>query len=110
MLCCITPRSRWLWTVPTRLATLPTGPAGHCASLGWRAFGAAAETPKIKKTGSFASRIRSFAAGFAVAGTLSGYALFFKVQMASEELAATVREAAYRQAQIERRLTALEKR
>eukprot|EP00413_Alexandrium_margalefii_P023276 CAMPEP_0204564258 /NCGR_PEP_ID=MMETSP0661-20131031/34781_1 /ASSEMBLY_ACC=CAM_ASM_000606 /TAXON_ID=109239 /ORGANISM="Alexandrium margalefi, Strain AMGDE01CS-322" /LENGTH=118 /DNA_ID=CAMNT_0051571887 /DNA_START=79 /DNA_END=435 /DNA_ORIENTATION=- len=104
---------------PLSLATgtsatgLAPGAAGRRAVLGLRGFCAApaAEVPKPKvKTATFGSRLRSFAAGFAIAGTLSGYALFFKVQLASEELAAAVREAAYRQSQIERRLTALEKR
>mmetsp|Transcript_104430 Transcript_104430/g.248435 ORF Transcript_104430/g.248435 Transcript_104430/m.248435 type:complete len:102 (-) Transcript_104430:31-336(-) len=56
------------------------------------------------------SRLRSFMAGFTVAGTLSGYALYYKVQWANEELAAMVREAAARQAQVERRLSQLENR
>ncbi|OLP85449.1 hypothetical protein AK812_SmicGene33572 [Symbiodinium microadriaticum] len=46
------------------------------------------------------------------AGTLSGYALYYKVQWANEELAAMVhvRETAARQAQIERRLSQLDGR
>mmetsp|Transcript_20176 Transcript_20176/g.56230 ORF Transcript_20176/g.56230 Transcript_20176/m.56230 type:complete len:115 (+) Transcript_20176:110-454(+) len=70
-----------------------------------------AEAPKAapkKSSGGFGSRVKSFAVGFALASAASGYALFFKVQLASEELAAMVREAAARQAQIERRLAALE--
>mmetsp|Transcript_95863 Transcript_95863/g.254648 ORF Transcript_95863/g.254648 Transcript_95863/m.254648 type:complete len:121 (-) Transcript_95863:121-483(-) len=95
----------------TSAAGLLPRAAQRSTALAWRGFCAAAEAPKPKKsTGSFGSRLRGFLAGFTVAGTLSGYALFFKVQLASEELAATVREAAHRQAQIERRLTALEKR
>mmetsp|Transcript_67706 Transcript_67706/g.214229 ORF Transcript_67706/g.214229 Transcript_67706/m.214229 type:complete len:117 (-) Transcript_67706:139-489(-) len=113
-------RLRCLYGAPGRLLSLPADTtaaglalraAGRRAAPGPRGFCAAAEATKAPKaTDSFGSRLRSFTAGFAVAGTLSGYALFFKVHLASEELAATVREAAHRQAQIERRLTALEKR
>mmetsp|Transcript_7158 Transcript_7158/g.9260 ORF Transcript_7158/g.9260 Transcript_7158/m.9260 type:complete len:115 (-) Transcript_7158:339-683(-) len=113
MLRSVTARLPRLHSAPRRAISLSTGllpraTEQHCA-LGLRGFCAKAEAPKPKKTGSLASRLLSFAAGAAVAGTLAGYALFFKVHLASEELAATVREAAYRQAQIERRLAALEK-
>eukprot|EP00438_Fugacium_kawagutii_P011749 Skav222923 [mRNA] locus=scaffold1489:312728:315284:+ [translate_table: standard] len=56
------------------------------------------------------SRLRSFIMGFTVAGTMSGYALYYKVQWTNEELAAMVRETAARQAVIERRLSQLESR
>ncbi|CAE7252302.1 unnamed protein product [Symbiodinium microadriaticum] len=65
---------------------------------------------KPKKKAPLGSRLRSFIAGFTVAGTLSGYALYYKVQWANEELAAMVRETAARQAQIERRLSQLDGR
>eukprot|EP00441_Pelagodinium_beii_P015214 CAMPEP_0197653438 /NCGR_PEP_ID=MMETSP1338-20131121/35504_1 /TAXON_ID=43686 ORGANISM="Pelagodinium beii, Strain RCC1491" /NCGR_SAMPLE_ID=MMETSP1338 /ASSEMBLY_ACC=CAM_ASM_000754 /LENGTH=96 /DNA_ID=CAMNT_0043228549 /DNA_START=42 /DNA_END=332 /DNA_ORIENTATION=+ len=65
---------------------------------------------KAKPKAPLGSRFRSFVTGFTVAGTLSGYALYYKVQWANEELSAMVREAAARQAQIERRLSALEGR
>mmetsp|Transcript_4855 Transcript_4855/g.9915 ORF Transcript_4855/g.9915 Transcript_4855/m.9915 type:complete len:135 (-) Transcript_4855:98-502(-) len=99
--------------VAQRVAVVAATPAAAVASAaaGRRAFCAAVEVASKKKAaGSFGSRLRSFLAGFAVAGTLSGYALYFKVQWASEELGAMVREAAARQAAIERRLVALEKR
>ncbi|CAE7597979.1 unnamed protein product [Symbiodinium pilosum] len=66
--------------------------------------------PQVKPKSSLGSRLRSFITGFTVAGTLSGYALYYKVQWANEELAAMVREAAARQAQIERRLSQLDGR
>eukprot|EP00931_Biecheleriopsis_adriatica_P097617 TRINITY_DN71433_c0_g1_i1.p1 TRINITY_DN71433_c0_g1~~TRINITY_DN71433_c0_g1_i1.p1 ORF type:complete len:101 (-),score=21.54 TRINITY_DN71433_c0_g1_i1:62-364(-) len=65
---------------------------------------------KEKAKAPLGSRLRSFVAGFTVAGTLSGYALYYQVQWANEELSAMVREAAARQAAIERRLSMLEGR
>ncbi|CAK9108958.1 unnamed protein product [Durusdinium trenchii] len=44
--------------------------------------------PTKKARSSLGSRLRSFLAGFTVAGTLSGYAIYYKVQWANEELAA----------------------
>ncbi|CAE7209539.1 unnamed protein product, partial [Symbiodinium natans] len=69
-----------------------------------------AQAKPAKPKSSLGSRLRSFMAGFTVAGTLSGYALYYKVQWANEELAAMVRETAARQAQIERRLSQLDGR
>ena len=66
--------------------------------------------PKAAPRTTVGSRLRSFIGGFTVAGTMSGYALYYKVQWANEELAAMVRETAARQAQIERRLSQLESR
>mmetsp|Transcript_102059 Transcript_102059/g.202614 ORF Transcript_102059/g.202614 Transcript_102059/m.202614 type:complete len:100 (+) Transcript_102059:67-366(+) len=79
--------------------------------LGQRAFCALVEAAPRKAAGAgLASRLRSCATGFMFAGTLSAYALYFKVQWHNEELSAMIREAAHRQAQIERRLAVLERR
>eukprot|EP00927_Polykrikos_kofoidii_P028307 TRINITY_DN24737_c0_g1_i1.p1 TRINITY_DN24737_c0_g1~~TRINITY_DN24737_c0_g1_i1.p1 ORF type:complete len:142 (+),score=28.46 TRINITY_DN24737_c0_g1_i1:63-428(+) len=63
--------------------------------------------PKVVST--FGSRLRSFSFGFAVAGTLTSYMLFMKVQWASEELNAMLRDVALRQAKNEAKLAQLER-
>ncbi|CAE8596332.1 unnamed protein product, partial [Polarella glacialis] len=89
----------------------PSALRGFCTKVVAEATKAPTPAAIVSKPkGSLGSRLRSFATGFAVAGTMSGYALYFKVQWANEELSAMVREAAARQAQIERRLSALEGR
>lgn len=56
----------------------------------------------------FGKRLKSFTFGFTGAGLIAAGLLFVQVQMQGEELQGMVREAASRQAAIERRLAALE--
>mmetsp|Transcript_68773 Transcript_68773/g.165058 ORF Transcript_68773/g.165058 Transcript_68773/m.165058 type:complete len:112 (+) Transcript_68773:62-397(+) len=56
------------------------------------------------------ARLRSFLLGFSVATALASYAIVVKVHWTAEELNSVVREAAGKQASIEKRLAALEKR
>mmetsp|Transcript_68772 Transcript_68772/g.165055 ORF Transcript_68772/g.165055 Transcript_68772/m.165055 type:complete len:112 (+) Transcript_68772:62-397(+) len=56
------------------------------------------------------ARLRSFLMGFSVAAAVASYAVVVKVQWFAEEMNFIVAEAAGRQANIERRLAALEKR
>ena len=75
----------------------------------FKVLGFRAQEAKAGSTSTVGSRLRSFTMGFAVAGTVSGLALYFQVQTANEELSAMVRDVAAKQAQLERRLAALEK-
>ncbi|CAL1149146.1 unnamed protein product [Cladocopium goreaui] len=98
-----------LRTCVNRLPARMAGPA----SVARRSFSEVTtevKQPKAAARTTLGSRLRSFIMGFTVAGTLSGYALYYKVQWTNEELAAMVRETAARQAQIERRLSQLESR
>merc|ERR1712008_118258 len=107
------------WLPPHMLPTLISRSAVRLGkakqqALRHRAFCAVVEAaPRKAGTGKagagIASRLRSFGVGFTVAGILSAYALYFKVEWANEELSAMMREVMHRQAQIERRLAVLER-